>query len=224
MEEHFTPTPAACTSRTRELGEFAKRQTHVGPSRDLTVYLYRRYLRRSGEGAAFEIDAGKFAEEARYDGIFVLRTNARLTPLNVVLRYRELLMVESLFQAAKATFDTRPIFHSCDAVIRGHVFCSSFLAPILAKERQGRCARAGLQTEWGRLVRDLDRLQSGVIEKEDKRITVRTPVTGDVGGPVFRAAGFALPSNTADPPRADIAQAPLSPCGAKDHRCAHKHL
>ena len=159
---------------------------------------YRRYLRRSGEGAALEIDAAKLAEEARYDGIFVLRTNARITPLNAVLRYRELLMVESLFRAAKATFDTRPIFHSCDGAIRGHVFCS-FLALILAKELQGRCARAGFQPEWERLMRDLDRLQSGVIEKDNKRITVRTPVTGDVG-PVFRAAGVALPPNVAETP------------------------
>ena len=159
---------------------------------------WRRYLRRSGEGAAFEIDAGKLAEEARYDGIFVLRTNARITPLNAVLRYRELLMVEALFRAAKATFDTRPIFHSRDAAIRGHVFCS-FLALVLAKELQERCARAGFQPEWERLVRDLDRLQSGVIEKDNTRITVRTPVTGEVG-PTFRAAGVALPPNIAETP------------------------
>ena len=30
---------------------------------------------------SFEIDAGKLAEEARFDGIFVLRTNAKVTPL-----------------------------------------------------------------------------------------------------------------------------------------------
>ena len=159
---------------------------------------YRRYLRRSGEGAAFEIDAGKLAEEARYDGIFVLRTNAPVTPLNAALRYRELLMVESLFRAARATFDTRPIFHSCDAAIRGHVFCS-FLALILAKELQDRCARAGFQPEWDRLMRDLDRLQTGVIEKDNTRISVRTPVTGNVG-PAFRAAGVALPPNIAETP------------------------
>src|SRR3712207_9591106 len=40
-------------------------------------------------GPAFEIDAGKLAEEARYDGIFVLRTNARVTPLQAMLQYRE---------------------------------------------------------------------------------------------------------------------------------------
>ena len=38
---------------------------------------YRRYLRRTGQaagatGSAFEIDPGKLAEEAKYDGIFVL--------------------------------------------------------------------------------------------------------------------------------------------------------
>ena len=110
---------------------------------------YRRYLRRSAEGAAFEIDADKLAEEARFDGIIVLRTNARITPLDAVLRYRDLLMVASLFRTAKAALDTRPIFHSCDAAIRGHVFCS-FLALILAKELQDRCARAGFQLEPAR--------------------------------------------------------------------------
>ena len=157
---------------------------------------YRRYLRRSGPGAAFEIDPGKLAEEARYDGIFVLRTNARVTPLNAVLRYRDLLAVETLFRTAKATFDTRPIFHSSDAAIRGHVFCS-FLALVLAKELQDRCGKAGFRPEWDRLLRDLDRLQTGVIEKDNTRIAVRTPVTGDVG-PAFRAVGVALPPNIAE--------------------------
>src|SRR5512133_2751320 len=58
---------------------------------------FRRYLRRvrDEDGTdAFEIDAGKLADEVRYDGIFVLRTNARITPLQAVLRYRDLLQVE----------------------------------------------------------------------------------------------------------------------------------
>ena len=66
----------------------------------------------------------KLAEAARFDGIFVLRTNARLTPLQAVLRYCDLLRVEDLFRRAKAVMRTRPIFHSGDAAIRGHVFCS----------------------------------------------------------------------------------------------------
>jgi len=47
------------------------------------------YLRKVGAKSArsFEIDAGKLAEEARFDGVFVLRTNAKITPLQAVLRY-----------------------------------------------------------------------------------------------------------------------------------------
>jgi hypothetical protein len=160
---------------------------------------YRRYLRRvrNADGPdrpAFAIDAGKLAEEARYDGIFVLRTNARVTPLQAVLRYRDLLQVEDLFRRAKAILRTRPIYHSSDAAIRGHVFCS-FLALMLQKELADRCRAAGLTVEWADLLRDLDRLQEATIDKDGKRITTRTAVTGQVGR-VFQAVGIALPPNT----------------------------
>lgn len=159
---------------------------------------YRRYLRRvQSEGGrsepAFEIDPGKLADEARYDGISVLRTNARITPLQAVLRYRDLIQVEDLFRRAKAILRTRPIYHSSDAAIRGHVFCS-FLALVLQKELADRCRAAGLAVEWERLLRDLDRLQEATIDKDGKRITTRTAVTGQVGR-VFQAAGVALPPN-----------------------------
>ena len=54
---------------------------------------YRRFLAEpAGEG--FTIDAAKVEAEARYDGLFVLRTNTKLTALQVVLRYRNLLAVD----------------------------------------------------------------------------------------------------------------------------------
>src|SRR4051794_32861196 len=82
------------------------------------------------------------ADEARYDGIFVLRTNARVTPLQAVLRYRDLIQVEQLFRSAKALMQTRPIYHASDSAIRGHVFCS-FLALVLRKELDERCRKLG---------------------------------------------------------------------------------
>lgn len=159
---------------------------------------YRRYLRRTPgatgkPGPAFEIDPGKLAEEARYDGVFVLRTNARITPLRAVLRYRDLLQVEDLFRRAKAILRTRPIYHSSDAAIRGHVFCS-FLALMLQKELADLCHSRGLVIKWADLLRDLDRLQEAIIEKDGKRITARTAVAGRVGS-VFQAAGVTLPPN-----------------------------
>src|ERR1051325_3533618 len=156
---------------------------------------YRRYLRTTAK-KAFEIDPGKLAEEARYDGLFVLRTNARITPLQAVLRYRDLIQVEQLFRTAKALMRTRPIYHSSDAAIRGHVFCS-FLALILRKELDERCRNAGFRPEWGDVLRDLDRLQEVTITKDGRAMTLRTPATGVIG-PLFQAGRMALSANVRD--------------------------
>src|SRR5215210_2373378 len=156
---------------------------------------YRRYLRATAK-KAFEIDPGKLAEEARYDGLFVLRTNARITPLQAVLRYRDLIQVEQLFRTAKALMRTRPVYHSSDAAIRGHVFCS-FLALILRKELDERCRAAGFRPEWGDVLRDLDRLQEVAISKDGREMTLRTPATG-VLGPLFKAARESLMPNIRD--------------------------
>ncbi|RPI42762.1 MAG: IS1634 family transposase [Hyphomicrobiaceae bacterium] len=154
---------------------------------------YRRYLKRTSPERAFAIDAGKLAEEARFDGLFVLRTNAKISPLQAVLRYRDLLQVEDLFRRAKAVLATRPIFHSSDAAIRGHVFCS-FLALVLQKELDDRCRQAGLRPEWREVLRDLDRLQEATMVQDDKRLVIRTPTTG-LTGRLFQIAGVALPPN-----------------------------
>src|SRR5205085_12248795 len=73
----------------------------------------------------------------------------RVTPRSAsrVLRYRDLLQVEDLFRRAKAILRSRPIYHSSDAAIRGHVFCS-FLALMLQKELTDLCQRHALTIAW----------------------------------------------------------------------------
>jgi hypothetical protein len=156
---------------------------------------YRRYLKTPDE-QHFSIDEARIAEDARYDGLYVLRTNTRLHPLNVMLRYRDLLVVEQLFRSAKALLATRPIYHQTDAAIRGHVFCS-FLAVMLRKELEERLATVQPKPEWRELLADLDRLQEIEVEQDGKHFILRTPVTG-VAGKVFQAVGTALPPNIRD--------------------------
>jgi transposase len=166
---------------------------------------YRRYLRKIGKAKdtrSFEIDAGKLAEEARFDGIFVLRTNAKVTPLQAVLRYRDLLQVENLFSRTKAIMRTRPIFHSSDAAIRGHVFCS-FLALAMQKHLDDLSREAGVVPEWKELLRDLDRLQNVRLEHRGADWLVRTDATRNVAS-LFRHAHIALPPRARQtaPPKA----------------------
>jgi transposase len=155
---------------------------------------YRRFLKPPEVG--FAIDETRVAEDARFDGIFVLRTNTTLDPLQAMLRYRELRGVEQLFRSAKSLLATRPIFHKCDATIRGHVFCS-FLALVLKKELADRCAARNFQPEWDDVRRDLDRLQEVVVEQDGKRFVLRTPTTG-CAGKLFQTLGVALPPNIRD--------------------------
>jgi hypothetical protein len=54
---------------------------------------YRRYLKVEGD-SHFVIDEAKLAEEARYDGTWVLRTNTELPTAEVALQYKKLWMVE----------------------------------------------------------------------------------------------------------------------------------
>jgi hypothetical protein len=181
----------------RAIVEALDRQLKRGDKALIGNSAYRRYLRTTTGSRAFEIDPGKLADEARFDGTFVLRSNARITPLQAVLRYRDLLQVEDLFRTAKALMRTRPIYHSSDAAIRGHVFCS-FLALVLRKELDERCRITGFRPEWADVLRDLDRLQEIGIHKNGRQMTLRTPATGVIG-PLFKAARIALPQNVREP-------------------------
>ena len=113
-----------------------------------------------------------------------------------MLRYRDLLRVEQLLRQTKAVLATRPIYHSSDMAIRGHVFCS-FLALLLGNSK--RLHRHGIAAEWGNILRDLDRLQEITLEQDGKRFRLRTPTTG-VAGKLFQAVGVALPPNLQELP------------------------
>ena len=119
---------------------------------------FRRFL-ANGDGDGFAVDRDKVEEDAKYDGVFVLRTNAGLSPLQTMLVYKQLWTVERAFRTTKSLFETRPIYHKLDETIRGHVACS-FLALVLKKELEDRLAAAdkSARTSWPDVIADLDSL------------------------------------------------------------------
>ena len=165
---------------------------------------YRRYLSSTGPDH-FQIDEAKIKQEARYDGKWVLRTNADLDAAEVALQYKRLWMVEAWFRSSKSLLQTRPIYHKCDETIRGHVFCS-FLALVLRQELEVRLAKDDHNFEWADVIQDLDRLQMVEVEQDGKRFLLRSEVQGSCGT-VFRAAGVAVPPTvqqaTPDPADSD---------------------
>jgi hypothetical protein len=158
---------------------------------------YRRYLSATGP-EHFRVDEAKVAEDARYDGKWVLRTNTDLDTAEVALQYKRLWVVEQWFRSCKSLLQTRPIFHRCDEAIRGHVFCS-FLALVLRQELQSRLEERGHEFEWADVIGDLDRLQAVEVEQDGKRFLLRTEAQGSCGR-VFQAVGVALPPTVQQAP------------------------
>lgn len=150
---------------------------------------YRKYLAMDRD--AVSINEQKIEDEARFDGTWVLTTNATLTAEQAALKYKELWQVEQVFRDMKSVLDTRPIFHQRDATIRGHVFCS-FLALMLRKELDHRLEKAGHDFEWADIKQDLWALQEITIEDKGRSLAVRTECKGTCGK-VFQAVGVAIP-------------------------------
>jgi transposase len=160
---------------------------------------YRRFLANPDEGH-FAIDRAKAEEDAKFDGIFVLRTNTDLSPLEAMLVYKTLWTVERAFRTSKSLFETRPIFHRLDETIRGHVSCS-FLALVLKKELEDRIAAMGKDTaegdatasgSWPDILAGLDALTETEVEQDGKRFLLRS-APRPAASLALRAAGVALP-------------------------------
>ena len=125
--------------------------------------------------------------------MFVLQTNAHLSPLEAMLVYKNLWTVERTFRTTKSLFETRPIYHQLDATIRGHVACS-FLALVLKKELEDRLAAVtnGARASWPTVMADLDSLTETEVEQDGKRFLLRSaPRPG--ASLALAALGVALP-------------------------------
>jgi len=151
---------------------------------------YRRYLRLEGQGH-FAVDEARVGDESRFDGIWVLRTNADYPTETVALQYKRLWMVEAMIRTTKSIMVTRPIYHKCDETIRGHVFCT-FLALRLKAELEKRMADHDEEWEWAEVMRGLDNLQEAEVAFRGHRYLLRSQFTGQAHKAI-RAAGVAVP-------------------------------
>jgi Transposase DDE domain len=151
---------------------------------------YRRYLKVEGS-SHFVIDEKQVKAEERYDGLWVLRTNTVYNAETVAHVYKALWTVEDIIRTAKSILETRPIYHKCNATIRGHVFCS-FLALLLKTELERRMKFADLQGEWAQVLRGLEALQQVEATFQNKRFLLRSQLSAEASA-ALRATGVAAP-------------------------------
>ena len=157
---------------------------------------YRRYLKTS-PGSVFEIDEEKLKEEARLDGLWVLRTNMEDEAEIIARSYKMLWMVEDLIRTTKSIMETRPIYHKRDETIRGHVFCS-FLALSLKIELERRMREEDVAWEWAEIIRGLNQLREVEATLQGKSYVLRSVLTGHAHHAI-KAARVAIPPTLREP-------------------------
>jgi transposase len=151
---------------------------------------YRRFLKVQGEDH-FALDEEQIEADARYDGLWVLRTNTVYNAETVAHVYKNLWTVEAIFRTTKSILETRPIYHRWNETICGHVFCS-FLALLLKHDLESRMRQAGMQWEWAEVIRGLDNLHQVEANFQGRSFLFRSQLQADASAAI-RASGVALP-------------------------------
>lgn len=118
----------------------------------------KHFMTEVGEASfGFSRNDQKVTEEARLDGIYVIRTSLKQDVLGrdgVVFSYKELENVERAFRGFSSELDVRPIHHHLSDRVRSHVFLRMLsyyvawhmkdaLAPVLFKDDDKAAALAG---------------------------------------------------------------------------------
>ena len=150
---------------------------------------YRRFLK--GEKGAWRINSKAVADDALFDGMFVLRTNTELPMAEVARTYKGLWRVERTFREQKSTLELRPLYHHRDETRIGHIV-ASFLALRLEVDLQRRLDEKKIDTSWPNLMRDLKEVRGVDLELDGKRYLLRTDLTG-AAHQAFAAAGVRPP-------------------------------
>jgi hypothetical protein len=142
---------------------------------------------------AMTIDQAAIDADARYDGVFVLRTNTDHPADAVASLYKGLWRVERAFREAKSTLEVRPIYHQNDDACIGHLI-AGFLALRLEVDLQSRLDAAGVTTPWPDLIRDLAQVHAVIVDLDGKRYRLRTDLAGAAHA-AFAAAGVRPPNS-----------------------------
>lgn len=151
---------------------------------------FRRFLK--GAKGAWRLDEQSVKGDARFDGVFVLRTNLKMPAPEIATTYKGLWRVERTFREEKSTLQMRPLYHHGDDTRIGHIV-ASFLALRLEIDLHRRLEEKGVRVPWRNLMRHLTRVEAVHLELDGKAYRIRTDLEG-VAHAAFRAAGVRVPS------------------------------
>ena len=182
--------------RRQEIVARLRRQVRENPSAKalLRNSSYKSYVRLGN--AKVEIDEEKIRRAARYDGKYVLRSNASLTAKEIALAYRQLFRVERAFRDLKGPLKLRPVYHFTDRRLRAHImvcFLAYALEMALRQAVGGAPGVIASEGDYHEIMRDLSRLSVGRLVAADGRSWLQRTRLKGRAHEAFAAVGMRPP-------------------------------
>lgn len=170
--------------------ELARRGPGAGHTRSSCSLLskpgYRRYLVETATGE-LRIDRARVAEDARYDGKYVLVTNELDLPAEeLVLGYRDLWRAERAFRSMKSVLDIEPVQHRTPERISAHVHLG-VLALLLTRVAENRAQRG-----WEAIREQVERISLSELST-DRAAVLQTKALTPAERDVLNCCRVALP-------------------------------
>ena len=147
---------------------------------------YGRYLHVLKNGR-LEIDKSAVAREEKLDGKYLLRTSDdTLSIEDIVLGYKQLLIIERGFRTLKTELELRPVYHRKSERIRSHVFIC-WLALLLI-----RVAELETDNSWFNIKRELRKLSLVSLQLPDGFVNQTSESTAEQKN-IFSKCSLKLP-------------------------------
>ncbi|MDP2952490.1 MAG: IS1634 family transposase, partial [Chloroflexota bacterium] len=178
--------------RRAEIIENAKEELK---NKGAQAFVVRRGLRRFVKmvGGELVLKEAAIREEARYDGKWVLRTNADLSTGEVALSYKSLWQIEQAFRELKSGLEMRPVFLRTEDHVRGHIMVC-FLALEMESALQRLLKERGTDANYRDALGDLEGVRAIQLKSNGKSWLVRTDLPPKAFQ-AFKAVGLRPPSH-----------------------------
>lgn len=152
---------------------------------------HAKYLKISGtDKMSVEVNEEKVTEEAKWDGMAGILTNASLSNLEVIGRYRGLWQIEDCFRLTKSFLKVRPIFHFSPERIRGHV-ALCFLSLVILKESLRRLSDQKIRVSSQDLIDELNYVGRTTLRDKVRQVLFEVPTTlSELGERIYKAIGL----------------------------------
>jgi transposase len=193
--------------RREEIIEHTRQElASKGPKEFILPQALRRYVELSG--GELKLKEKAIAEDARYDGKWVLRTNTALSTEEVAQAYKSLWKIERTFRELKSGLEINPVFLRTEDHVRGHIIIC-FLALVLEAALTRRlnkeincgplfkaainpCPEEETQASYREILKELEKVRATEIKANDKSWLVRTELTQGAAL-AFQSAGVRPP-------------------------------